>query len=134
MNIYIYYNPSVRIIDVVSHTTHVVYVNFKHEWRGIYSLMSTLNNRFLRSFSWQFVFTLRVFTEICWEEVAKEIFSYFRYDIWLGVWTSGLTSNKPLHYLLGYGDFTTYVLYHISWLPANICSRFKVFFKSQVIY
>ena len=28
-------NPSVRIIDLVSHTTHVVYVNFIHKWRNL---------------------------------------------------------------------------------------------------
>ena len=28
-----HYNPSVRIIDLVSHTTYVVAVNFIHKWR-----------------------------------------------------------------------------------------------------
>ena len=28
-----YYNPSVRIIYLVSHTTYVVFVNFIHKWR-----------------------------------------------------------------------------------------------------
>ena len=28
-----HYNPSVRIIDIVSHTTYVVYINFMREWR-----------------------------------------------------------------------------------------------------
>ena len=46
-----HYNPSVRIIDLVSHTTYVVCVNFIH---GTYSLKSTPNDRFLRNFSWQF--------------------------------------------------------------------------------
>ena len=27
------YNPSVRFIDLVSHTTYVVFVNFIHKWR-----------------------------------------------------------------------------------------------------
>ena len=30
-----YYNPSVRIIDLVSHTTYVVCVNFIHKWRDL---------------------------------------------------------------------------------------------------
>ena len=30
-----HYNPSVRIIDLVSHTTSVVCVNFIHKWRDL---------------------------------------------------------------------------------------------------
>ena len=30
-----HYNPSVRIIDVVSHTTYVLCVNFIHKWRDL---------------------------------------------------------------------------------------------------
>ena len=30
-----HYNPSVRIIDLVSHTTYVVCVNFIHKWRDL---------------------------------------------------------------------------------------------------
>ena len=39
IHIYIYiighYNPSVRIIDLVSYTTYVVCVNFLHKWRDL---------------------------------------------------------------------------------------------------
>ena len=30
-----HYNPSVRIIDLVSHTTYIVCVNFIHKWRDL---------------------------------------------------------------------------------------------------
>ena len=30
-----HYNPSVRIIDLVSHTTYVLCVNFIHMWRDL---------------------------------------------------------------------------------------------------
>ena len=30
-----HYKPSVRIIDLVSHTTYVVCVNFIHKWRDL---------------------------------------------------------------------------------------------------
>ena len=30
-----HYNPSVRIIDIVSHTPYVVCVNFIHKWRDL---------------------------------------------------------------------------------------------------
>ena len=37
IHIYIigYYNPSVRIINLVSHTTYLVFVNFIHKWRDL---------------------------------------------------------------------------------------------------
>ena len=42
------YKPSVRIIDLVAHSTYVVCVNFLfiHKWRGTYSLKSTSDDRF----------------------------------------------------------------------------------------
>ena len=30
-----HYNPTVRIIDIVSHPTYVVFVNFIHKWRDL---------------------------------------------------------------------------------------------------
>ena len=30
-----HYNPSVSIIDLVFHTTYVIYVNFIHQWREL---------------------------------------------------------------------------------------------------
>ena len=39
------YNLSVRIIDLVSHTTYVVCVNFLYISGGTYSLKSTPNDR-----------------------------------------------------------------------------------------
>ena len=40
-----HYNPSVRIIDLVTHTTYVVCVNFIQKWRE-----STPNDRFEKLF------------------------------------------------------------------------------------
>ena len=57
---------------------------------GTDSLKSTTNDRFLRSFSWQFYLLSKFLREICWETVAKEIFAYFRFNIWSGVWTRAL--------------------------------------------
>ena len=50
-------NPSVRIIDLVSYTTYVVWVNFIHKWRNLQFKVRTTD--FLRNFSWQLLFTLR---------------------------------------------------------------------------
>ena len=57
-----HYNPSVRIIDLVSHTTYFVCVNFIDKWRDLQFTVDTERQiYFLRNFSWQFLFTLRVF-------------------------------------------------------------------------
>ena len=51
------YNPSVRIID----TIYVACVNFIHKWRDLQFKVNFERQIFLRNFSWQFLFTLRVF-------------------------------------------------------------------------
>ena len=57
-----HYNRSVRIIDLVSHTTYVVCVNFYTEVAGSTVLkVDSKRQIFLRNFSWQFLFTLKVF-------------------------------------------------------------------------
>ena len=53
-----HYNPSARIIDLVSHTTYVVCVHFIHKWRD---LNSTPNDRFFEKLFMAILFTLRVF-------------------------------------------------------------------------
>ena len=53
-----HYNTSVRIIDLISHTTYVVCVNFIYKWRD---LKSTPNDRFFEKLFMAFLFTLRVF-------------------------------------------------------------------------
>ena len=55
-----------------------------------YSLTSTPNDRFLRNFSWQFYLLSEFFPEICWEEVAEEIFFIFRFDALIGIRTRAL--------------------------------------------
>ena len=55
-----HYNPSVRIIDLVSHTTYVVCVNFMHKWRGLQFKVDSEQQIFLRNFSWHLI-THRVF-------------------------------------------------------------------------
>ena len=49
-----HYNPSVRIIELVSHTTYVVCVNFTHKWRNLQFKSRLRTTDFLRNFSWQF--------------------------------------------------------------------------------
>ena len=45
---------------------------------GTYTLKSTPNDRFLRSFFMAGLFALKEFLpDICWEEVAEDVFSYY---------------------------------------------------------
>ena len=88
---------------------------------GIYSLKSTLNYIFLKSFSWQFYLLLEFLPEICWKEVTEEIFSYFFVLMSDLVLNSDLTSNKRTQYLLDYGDFWTEFTCQIS-----DCSLFTI--------
>ena len=43
--------------------------------------------------------------EICWEEIAEEIY-FFRISFWCLTWDTNpnFTANKATHYLLDYGD------------------------------
>ena len=41
-----HYNPSVKVINIVSHTTHAVCVNFIHKWQDLQFKKSTPNNKF----------------------------------------------------------------------------------------
>ena len=58
-----HYNPSVRIIDLVSHTNYVVCGNFIHLCRDLQFKVDSERQIFLRNFSCQFLFILRVFAK-----------------------------------------------------------------------
>ena len=60
-----HYNPSVRIIDLVSHTTYVVCVNFLYISGGTYSLKLTPNDRFEKLFHGNFIYSQSFWPEIC---------------------------------------------------------------------
>ena len=70
-------------------------------WRLPTSLMlctlkSTPNDIFLNGFSWQILFTLRGFARnLLRGNRWKNVFIFFRFDIWPGILNSSLTSNKP---------------------------------------
>ena len=98
-----HHNPSVRIIDLVSHTTYVVCVNFIHKWRNLqFKVDSERQVFFWETFHGNFYLLSELLPEICWEEIVEEIFFVFRL-----AWDSnpGFLYNKPTHYLLDYGDF-----------------------------
>ena len=100
--IYIYiighFNPSVRIIDLVSHTTYVVCVSFIHKWRDLQLTVDSERQIF-------YLFILRVFARNLLRENRRR--NTFRISFWCLAWgsNSGFSSNKPTHYLLDHGDF-----------------------------
>ena len=82
-----HYNPSVRIIDLVSHTTYVVCVNFIHKWRDLLFKVDSKRQIFWETFHGSFKLLSEFITEICWEEIAEEILFVFRFDVWPGTRT-----------------------------------------------
>ena len=71
-NIIGHYNPSVNIIDLVSHTTYVMCVNFIHKWRYLQFKVDSERQIFWETFHGNFF----------WQKSAdrispKKYFSYF---------------------------------------------------------
>ena len=82
-----HYNPSVRIIDLVSHTTYVVCVNFIHKCRDLQFKVDYERQIFWETFHGNFYLLSKFLSEICWEEIAEEILFVFRFDVWPGTRT-----------------------------------------------
>ena len=73
-----HYNPSVRIIDLVSHTTYVVCVNFIDKWRDLQFKVGSERQIFWETFHGNFIWTLRVFARnLLRGKSPKKYFSYF---------------------------------------------------------
>ena len=86
------FNPSVRIIKLVSHTTYVVCVNFLYI--SGWDLQFKVNSK--RQICWEtfhgsFIYYSEFLPEICWEDIAEEILFYvFCFDVWPEAWTLAL--------------------------------------------
>ena len=106
-NIIGHYNPSVRIIDLVSHTTYVVYVNFIHKWRDLQFKVDAERQIFWETFHDNFIYSQNFWPEICWEERNRRR-NTFIISFWCLAWDSnpGFSYNKPTHYLLDYEEFS----------------------------
>ena len=104
-----HYNPSVRIIDLVSHTTYVVCANFIHKWQDLQFKVDFERQIFWETFRGNFILLSEFMPKICWEEIAEELLFVFCFDIWPGS-NPGFSSNKSTYYLLYHGDFT-YITY-----------------------
>ena len=80
-----------------------------------YSLKSTSIDRFYEKLFMAILFTLRFFTRNLlggnrWRNTFHILFWYLAWG-----WKPGITSNKPTHYVLDYGDFLriSKILYYI---------------------
>ena len=100
-----------------------------------YSLNSTMNERFLRSFFMVILFILTVCTRyqvkgIPWRNI-------FIFSFWCLTWglSSGLTSNKLIHYILDYGDFNIFSMWYSSPIGKLPIARLKtVLIESMLAY
>ena len=89
-------NPSVRIIDLVFHTTYVVCFTFIHKWRDLLFKVES-ERQFLEKLFMAILFTLRIFAR----NLLRELF-VFCFLVWPGAY--GFSFNKPTHYLLEHSD------------------------------
>ena len=90
-----HYNPSVRIINLVSHTTYVVFVNFIHKWRDLQFKVDSERQIFPETFHGNFIYSQ--FYSSAERKSPKKYFLYFVLMSGLGI--------EPWLYLLDYGDF-----------------------------
>ena len=97
-----HYNPSIRIIDLVSHSTYVVCVNFIHKWRDLQFKVDFKRQIFWETFRDNFIFTFRVFARNLLRGNRRR--NIMRILFWWGS-NPGLSSNKPRYYLLDHCDF-----------------------------
>ena len=78
-------NPTVRIINLVFHTTYVVRVFILYINGGTYSLKLIPNDRVFEKLFIAILFTLRVFVRnLLKGNRRRNTFFVFRFDMWLG--------------------------------------------------
>ena len=84
-------NPPVRVIDLFSHTTYIVCVNFIHKWRDLQFKINSDWQIFWETFSSQFYLLSVFLPEICWEDIAEQILFVFCFDVLPGARTLDLS-------------------------------------------
>ena len=72
-----HYNPSVRIIDLVSHTTYVVCVNFIHKWQDLQFKLNSERQIFWETFHGNFIYSQSFCQKSAERKSPMEYFSYF---------------------------------------------------------
>ena len=77
-----HYIPSVMIIDLASHTTYVLCVNFMHKWQDLQFKVDSERLVFWEAFPWQFL--------LYSQSYCQKILYVFCFDVWPGIWTLAL--------------------------------------------
>ena len=95
--------PSSQDYGLASHTTHVVCVNFIREWRNLQFNVDSERQIFEKLFHGRFNLLSEFLPEMCWEEVAEEIFFIYHFFFFFFWWLTcvriqAFSSNKPTHY------------------------------------
>ena len=72
-----HYNPSVRLIDLVSHTTYVVRVNFIHKWRDLQFNVDSEWQIFWEIFHGIFIYSLSFCQKSAERNLPKKYFHIF---------------------------------------------------------
>ena len=85
-NIYIigHYNPSIKFIDLVSHTTNVVCVNFIHKWRALQFKVNKFLEKLFIAIS---IYSQSICQKSAGRNIAKEILFILCFDVWPGALT-----------------------------------------------
>ena len=71
------YNPSARIIDLISHTTYVVFVNFIHKWRDLQFEVDSERQIFWETFHNNFICSQNFCQKSAERKSSKKYFLYF---------------------------------------------------------
>ena len=95
-----HYNPSIRIIVLVSDTTYVVCLNFICKWRDLQFKVDTERQICWESFQGDFINS-----QILCQKSAERKSPIFYFDVWPRAGTLAFTSNKPAHYPLDNGTY-----------------------------
>ena len=81
--------------DLVPNTTHVVCFNFIRKWRDLQFKRRPWTTDFWETFTWQVYLLSEFLPEICWAEIAEEIF-FFHISFWCLIWDLRLiTQHTP---------------------------------------
>ena len=99
-----HYNPSVRIIEIVSHITCVVCVNFIHKGRHLqFKVVAGQNIFFVKFFMATFIYSQSLCQKYAEKKSPKNTFPIVFF--WCLAWGSNIDfmSNQPTHYLLDSG-------------------------------
>ena len=72
-----FYNPSARIIDLVSHTTYIVCVNFIHKWRNLQFKVDSERQIFGETFHRIFIYSKSFWKKSAERKSPKKYFLHF---------------------------------------------------------